>query len=383
MPRRLLTTMVLGAALLTGARAQSHAFLPASFDPANQELADRTPYPVTANSGTRTQVFYGAAEVTSGPVTIVGLALRYDGPLPPTAGPGPFTMQRFVIRGGASDVSQPGSDFAANATRPLTTLVDGPLQFVLDQRTANGSPEPWEPTLTFRFRTPLTFDPATDRWLVFEFVTEGNAGAGRGHGSLDAAVVGGGPTGGSVTRSGLGCAAAPGAAPARLEAVGARRFAGAYDQFAPGTAYSLWATDLAPNQPGVFLSSLSDRVGPGGMALPLRLPGTGCDVFTGSEFALPCTSDASGSVLPFADAGAVPVPPDTALRGLVLHHQYAGVAPAANPLGVVTSDSLAVTLGDFQPTQFPLWMAAHRSSATATTATEVLPMGLAMRLDLQ
>ena len=182
---------------------------------------------------------------------------------------------------------------------------------------------------------------------------------------------------------GQGCGPNQGGPRARIEALGSRPFSGRYETFAPGGGWTIWGTGLAPSSPCVVFLSGSNQIGPGGLPLPFTLPGTTCQIGTGGELSFAATADTSGTLLPYTAGTEFAAPADGSLQGITVYHQIASVAPGANAYGVLTTEVAELTLGTWLPSQRPIWMAANRQSRSARSASEVLPMALAMRLDLQ
>jgi hypothetical protein len=365
MMTRVLPCLCFAAASLS---AQTYLELPATANPAS-ELPQYSLVPLMQPNA-RVQMFYDAAEVGSVPLTLTELALRYDGPVPQVGAPGPFTITRLRIRVGTTAIAMPGADFAANLTQPLALAFDAGWSYLPDN--GSSAPHPWggpNGTLTFPFTTPVPVTVAPGEWLVLDVQMEGNniSSFGFAHAMLDGATTSGGLTNGSAAAFGQGCSAG-GAAPATASAAGL---------FGPGGAHFLSGQNLGASAFVLAVFGLSNTTA--FVPLPFQLPGTTCSLLASTDVTLGTFADAAGTV---SGAQAVPLSlaADPAFSGLVIYEQLASLVPAANPWGIVLSNGVAVTLGNFAPLGRGTYTVQHDADANATFANAVKPFGFAARL---
>lgn len=361
-----ITCLCFAAASLS---AQGFVTLPSTANPA-AELGSYSLLPLTRPDA-RIQVFYDQAEVGSAPFVATELALRYDGPIPAVGVPGPFTITRLQIRLGVSSIVNPGADFAANLTQPLTPVFDGPHTYLPDDGSA--SPHPWGGpggTLTFPFTAPVPITVAAGQWLVVEVQMEGNTLpiSGLAHPMLDGAATTGGFANGSAANYGQGCATGPGVPNATATATGL---------FGPGGAHFLGGQHLGANTIVFAAFGLSDTVA--FVPLPFTLPGTSCSLLTSADVAAVTISDANGAVTG-ANAVVLPLAADPAFSGIMLFEQLVSLVPGANPFDLVFSDAIAVTLGTWTPPGRGTHLVAHDANANAAYANSIRAFGYALRL---
>ena len=351
--------------------AQSYLTLPATAAPSS-ELPNYTLLPLM-QVNSRVQMFYSATEVGSSNFIANQLELRFDGPVPQVGAPGPFLIQRLRIAIGTTAVAMPGARFADNLTTPLQPVFDAPWSFYPDP--GSSSPHPWgapNGSLTFAFQTPAAITIAPGSWLVVDVQMEGNniANFGYSHALLDGANTTGGPVDGQAMNYGQGCSTGGTAPSASISSNGVR---------APGAAMFLTGQNLGANAPVFGIFGLSDTTSTFG-ALPYRLPGTGCDLLTSIDLTTLLVADAAGAITGTQPGAALAVPADPGFIGLGLFAQLAAYAPGLNPLNLVATDGLAISLGSLDPLGRGTYQVANGDSATAPVANSVKPFGYAMRL---
>jgi hypothetical protein len=352
------------------AAAQAYLHLPATDRPATSELLHWSEEPFMRPHA-RMQVFYSAAETGAAAFVANELTLRFDGPIPRVGSPGPFAIQRLKIQIGTTAVAQPASVFAANLTQPLTTVFDGAHSYWPDQGTF--FPEAWgglNGALAFPFAQPVTVAIPNGGWFVVDVTMDNNANDGRTHALLDAARASGGVVAGTATKGALGCSAG-GAGPAEIFADGV---------LAPGGALSLHGTNLGAGSTIATLLGASDTAY-GTLPLPLRLPGTNCDLLVAVDLVVPQTADANGTLPKYAPSTLLPVPPEPAFQNAILHAQHLAIVPAANPpWGLALSDKVRVALGALTPPDRGVWKVANPDASGAAIARVFAADGLAMRI---
>lgn len=359
-------TLSLCTAALT---AQGTIELPSTANPAF-ELSEFSLVPFMQPDA-RVQMFYGANEFATASFVADELALRYDGPIPQVGAPGPFAIQQLIIRIGTTSVAQPGSNFEANLSTPLTEVFNGPWTYGPD--TGSAFPHPWggpSDSLLFPFSTiaPIALNPG--EWLVVDLTMIGNniQQFGFAHAILDGAETTGGIIDGAAANYGTGCAASSGApnATAAVEGI-----------LAPGASHFLVGQDLGSNAVVLGMFGI-DNTSYTGIALPFTLPGTTCPLLTSIDASAVTIADATGAVTG-TDLGLA-LPADPAISGVMLYEQLASIVPAANGFGIVFSDAVAVTLGDWNPLGRQTYSVAHDTDATASHANLLSAFGYAMRL---
>ncbi|MEZ5965719.1 MAG: hypothetical protein R3F56_17930 [Planctomycetota bacterium] len=365
--------LVLATLLAGAASAQNFLYMPASRAPQTQELGSFRIVPLMRPSA-RTQMFYDATEAGSASFLATGLALRYDGPIPPVGAPGPFTIQRLTIAVGTTTRAIPGPDFAANLTQPLTTVFDGPVTYWPDQGTSG--PEPWgaaNDRLNFPFTQPVQIAVPAGGFFVVDLTIDGNGLNGQAHTMLDAALGAGGPVDGIVSNRGVGCSVTTGGTNATISTSGIH---------APGGVHSIWGDALGANSPVFAMIGGSDTTAPFG-PLPLLLPGTACHIYTSSDVMLPLRADGAGSLAPFARGSTVAIPALSLFQGAVLFEQLAAYVPGANPFNLVLSDERVVQLGTLTPISPGFYAVSHGFDAAAPIADDAGPHGYALRVQTQ
>ncbi|MBP8301403.1 MAG: hypothetical protein KA020_13635 [Planctomycetes bacterium] len=351
--------------------AQNYLELPVSATP-SQELQNYSLLPLM-QVNSRVQMFYTATEVGSPTFTANQLEFRFDGPVPQVGAPGPFLIQRLQISIGVSTIAMPGARYADNLTQPLVPVFDGPWSFYPDPGSA--SPHPWgapNGSLTFPFTVPASVTIPNGGWLVVDLVMEGNniANFGYSHALLDGATTTGGVVDGQSMPFGQGCSLGTSQPTATMAVTGTR---------APGAAFFLNATNLAPNSPAFALFGLSNTVGAFG-PLPYNLAGSSCNFLTSIDFSSILLADAAGSITGSQAGASLAVPADPGFAGLNLFAQVASYAPGANPWDVVLTDGTAITLGSIGTLGRGTYLVGNGDSATSPIATSVKPFGFAMRL---
>ena len=313
----------------------------------------------------RVQAFYDFAETGNPLFTADQLSLRFDGPIPQVGAPGPFSITRFQIRVGVSNVAAPTAQFATNLSQPLTTVFDAPISYLPDPGSA--SPHPWggtNDTLTFNFTSPVTIAMAPGDWLVVEMVMEGNdiASFGFSHAIVDGNNASGGLTNGTAAAFGTGCSASVGAPAATCTTSGL---------YGPGGAHFLTGQNLGANTIGVAAFGFTS------FPVGTTLPGTNCGLLVDPQLLVPFLTDAAGAV--GGTTLALSFPADPVFNGGVLYEQLATLVPTANPLGLVTSNAQTVTFGSWTTPTRGFYTVSHDSNATAAFANAVRPFGFAVR----
>ena len=352
------------------APAQSYLHLPASSTPATNELSYWSEEPFM-RPHTRLQVFYSATETGSATFSANELALRFDGPIPKVGASGPFAIQRLKIQIGVTTVAQPASVFSANLSQPLTTVFDGPHSYWPDQGTF--FPEAWgglNGALAFPFAQPVPVVIPAGGWFVIDVTMDNNANDGRTHALLDAARANGGVVPGTATKAALGCGAG-GPAPAEIFAEGV---------LAPGGALSLHGANLGAGAPIATALGASD-VSYGTLPLPLRLPGTTCDLLVSIDLVVPQLADANGTLPQFSASTLLAVPPVPAFTSAVIHAQHVSFVPPLNaPWGVALSDKVTVALGALNPPDKGIWKVANPDASGVGVGRVFAADGLAVRI---
>lgn len=373
--RSVSASFIILAALTTGLAlpAQTYLHLPASLTPATSELPNYSLRPLMQSS-CRVQMFFDATEVGSSSFTMDELSLRYDGPVPQVGSPGPFPIQRFVIKVGTSTVAIPGARFDANVQAPLTTVFDAPWSYLPDP--GSMTPTPWGApgtSLTWAFTAPFAVTIPQGGWLVIEMLMENNGQTSFSHALLDGARATGVVVNGSASNSGMGCGVGTGPA-ATISTTGV---------YAPGSAHFLAGQNLGSGALVFALIGLSNTVSPFG-PLPVQLPGTGCYFYNSFDTYWFMTADSSGTIAPNSQTGALVLAANPVFSGMTLYEQLMSYAPGANPpWDFALSDLRTVALGSLNPPPIGTWAVSHGSSHTAAVADLVEPFGYAVRLKLR
>jgi hypothetical protein len=363
-----------GAALLALLPAQSFP-MPASLNPAQNELPHASPWPLMVRDG-RLQQHFAAAEVGASQLQCRQLELRFDGPAPACAS-ATFTIQRLTVRLGvtARKLDELGSAFAGNLSQPLTTVVQAqPFSFRCDSASVPG-PEPFgggAGELRFPFAQAQTITIPGGGNLVVELATEGNSNLAA-PALVDFAID---PTAfqqdGFTLLGGRGCPPAPNLGGSTLEVAG---------RFVPGGSLSLHGASYPPNAPVLTMLTLAL------FPQPVALPGTNpiCWIYvdpgTGPALVL-LTTDAGGNLSAFREPGTVPIPRDPKLCGAVLYVQNATPVPPStvNLFGANTSNYRTIVLGCPPKPALSAFALVHPSRADAGVAATALPAAVAMRL---
>lgn len=358
--------------LAAAAPAQGFLELPATATP-TAELANYHLRPFM-QTNSRVQMFFDAQELGAVQATLDELSLRFDGPIPQVGAPGPFQIQRLVIRVGVTTVAQPAARFDANLSQPLTTVFDAPWSYLPDPGTA--FPHPWggvSDGLRFPFTAPVTVTVPTGSWLVIEMQMTGNniANFGFSHALVDGVRASGGITGGTTTDYGQGCTNGTATSPATI---------GSSGTYAPGGAHFVSGQNLGANAPVLVMFGLSDTVSPVG-PLPFTLAGTNCDLLTSFDFYLLVQANAAGVIPAEYAPAALVIPADPAFGGVTLFEQLASIVPGANaPWGVVVSNGRRIDLGGLTAPSRGTWTVSHGTAADAAIADKVEAFGYAVRL---
>ena len=370
MQRQLLTVLLLAAT----AAAQNYLYLPAS---TSTNFVEQSSYNLRPfmQTNSRVQMFFSATETGSSQFAASALSLRYDGPIPQVGAPGPFTVQRLRVRVGTTQTSQPTASFNGNLTQALTTVYDGVFTYLPDPGSA--FPHPWEApgtSLRIPFSAPLSISVPTGGWLVVDLQMEGNniANFGFSHAIVDGFMTTGGATNGTAVNFGQGCSVSPTSPSATISTTGTH---------APGAAHFVAGQNLGANTIALMVlsgSNTNSQFGP----LPFNLPSTGCNLYTDIDLNFVMFTDASGSIAPNTQMGAVSVPADPAFAGVTIYEQFVSLVSAANPYGFVLSDARAITLGTFTSPGIGVYTVSHGADANAAVADKVEPFGYAVRLQL-
>jgi len=360
---------------LLASAAAAQPSLPGSLGPNNADLNADASAPLMG-SGSRIQQLYELTEIGgsgSRPLTIGGVALRFDGP---SGGPLAVShrIDRLTIRIGAThrSVDQVGAVFDGNLTQPLQTALDVvDYRWVSDARSVAG-PEPWGgpgDQLRFRFPQPVEVTVPVGGSFVLELVTRGNSNPiGGDTARLDcshelAAVV----RPGWEWSSGAGCGFNDFGEQASLATLG---------QYEPGTAFFTAGAGYTPGAPVfTFLTS-------GLLPLVWFIPGTpACWLYVD-----PSTGFISNSTTANAKGeagGGIPIPRSPVMSGAKLYVQNVGLVRPnqTNPAGVVASNYRTVEVGETAPPMVRAWHASSDRGPDEDLATLSRAGGLALRLE--
>lgn len=357
------------ALLVPAALAQSYVYLPASANPANQELNSYSFVPFMQPSG-KVQFFYKASEVGASSFVAREIAFRYDGPTPKVGVPGPFSIARLRIEVGTTNVAQPGAEFERNLTSPLAKAFEQSVSFMPDSGSA--TPDVWGGpgnSLAFPFANPVPVTIPSNGWFVVQLTLEANTNRGLAHAIVDAQKYVG-IVDGSATSNGIGCTDGVSSSPALILTSGT---------YAPGSAHSIHGSGLGANAPVLTMIGASDQVY-GGIPLPFTLPGTSCTAYASYDFTLGQVADVTGAILPQSASSFLAIPADPALSGAMLFEQHVSLVAGANTYGVVMSDKRNIVLGSYTPPTNGVWYVANGDSATAPAATLADALGFALRI---
>ena len=355
--------------LASSALAQSYVYLPASANPAAQELNSYSFVPFMQPSG-KVQFFYKASEVGASTFLAREIAFRYDGPTPKVGVPGPFTIARLRIEIGTTTVLLPGAEFEKNLTTPLSKAFEQSVSFLPDSSSA--TPDIWGGPgggMAFPFASPVAVVIPANAWFVVQLTLEANTNRGLAHAILDAQKYQG-IVDGSATSNGIGCTAGISSSPALILTSGT---------YAPGSAHSIYGSSLGANAPVLTMIGASDQVY-GGVPLPYTLPGTNCSAYASFDFTIGQFADITGAILPQSASSFLTIPADPAFSGAQLFEQHVALVPSANSYGIVMSDKRNVVLGSYSPPVNGVWYVANGDSATAPAATLADALGFALRI---
>ena len=238
-------------------------------------------------------------------------------------------------------------------------------------------PEPWGGPggqLVLALGAPITVALSPGSCLALDLTVDGNDHNGAAASYLDFDLDNSGAMmPGFALSNGTGCPAAPAAPSSVLQTQGL---------YAPGTSFSVFGSDYAPNMPVVTF--VTARL----LAQRIALAGTSptcwfyLDLASGNPLLIEVAS-ATGSISPGNPDGLLPVPRNPVFCGGVLYLQNVSpITPnAGNPLGVNTSNYRTILLGctGTPPTQ--AWFAGHTRSSASPVALTASFGALAVRLD--
>ena len=335
-----LVAMALGSA---SALAQGALPLPPSH--LTYEGTAATNIPFGRSTPTRVQYVYGAS-LFSGPVVLTGVQLRPDGGASPV---GKLVDCEISLSTAPGPLTGLSAQFAANRGADQLTVLPRQL-LALPGQSAGATPSPFLPAVTFA--TPFAFDPAGGD-LVLEVVVYGQP---PGAYSLDATFVCTSPL---VPVGPLSCLQSNGY-PLGVES--------ATTGVQWGRPWVVRAFDASPGSVVLLALGNQESGSWGGMQLPQDLGVVGAGgCFLSIDVAASFFSSAAGDgsvTFPFQ------LPNNPQLLGKWLRFQAAAVDPAANALGVVTSQAQKVQVCGWEPVG-RVWS----SGVSATTGT--VEIGLA------
>ena len=360
---------VMLALLASPALAQSYLYLPASASPANQELNSYSFVPFMQPSG-KVQFFYKSSEVGASLFMVRELAFRYDGPTPKVGVPGPFTIARLRIDVGSTAVARPGAEFEKNLTTPLTKAFEQAISFMPDSGSA--TPDVWgtpSGSLAFPFANPVQVTIPTNGWFVVQLTLEANTNRGLAHAIVDAQKYTG-IVDGSATSNGIGCTDGVSTSPALILTSGT---------YAPGSAHSIYGSNLGSNAPVLTMIGASDQ-NYAGLNLPFTLPGTTCTAYASFDFMMAQNADITGAILAQSASSFLTIPADPAFSGAMLFEQHVALVAGANTYGLVMSDKRNIVLGTYTAPVNGTWFVGNGDSATAPAATLADALGFALRV---
>lgn len=345
--RRFVAFVLLAASL----GAQGSLWLPASH--ASLEGSSSTNVPFGRSTPTRVQYVYDAM-LFAGPVTITGVRFRLDGG---ASAPAKVVDCEFRMSTLPSSLVGIGVDFAANRGADESVVLPRQL-LTLPAQAAAATPNPLLAEIPFA--TPFPFDPAQGG-LVLEIVVHGQP---PGAYSLDVTWVCDSP---EVAIGPLSC---PGSNGLPLRAVN-------------GTTQVIWGRpwiaqvlDAVPgNLVLLALGSIESGVW-AGMVLPQDLApvgAAGCfvSIDAGALWLAVAAPDGSAQ-FPFT------IPNEPRLIGEWIRFQGASFDPAANVLGLVTSQAQKVQVCGWEPVA-RLWA----STITAAFGTREIGLGAVVQLTVQ
>ena len=318
----LLSSLIASVLLAGGVRAQAAVPVPASH--LTKEGAASTNVPFGRSTPTRVQYVYDAS-LFSGPVTITGVQLR------PDAG-GAVSSKLVDCEVSMSTLPQPlvalSQQFAQN--RGADEVVVLPRQILtLPAQGAGASPASFLPALSFS--TPFAYDPSAGG-LVLEVVVYGQP---PGAYAVDVTYVCSSPL---VPVGPMSCAQSNGL-PLGVES--------ATTGVQWGRPWVVRAYDAVPGNLVVLALGNQETGSWAGMQLPQDLAvagASGCflSIDIAASFYNPAAGDGTVTY-PFM------IPNNPQLLGEWLRFQAAALDPAANPLGLVTSQAQKVQVCGWEP----------------------------------
>ena len=319
---RVIAYICTGALLCSNAMAQTKRVIPASV--ANVDGNSSTPYFSGYGAGRVQQVII-ANRLAKNIAIIRELALRGDGS-PMTAQPGrSFTNTKFWMGYTTVTPSSMSSNFAKNRTSKLTLMFTGNLNLPA----LNTTSRPFN--IVWKLPAPWTFMPKTGN-LLLEWEVPGQATKSRYF--LDAHV--GKSTAGSCSTFGSkGSFAKPENYTVTCPSPQAMN---------PGGKLEFMTASFSKQYPAIVAWGFSNKqFGP--IKLPFDLktlgaPGNFLNVSIDLAFPLIMRIGRGG----FEARAALPIPNDPIVRGLTLYTQGIFVDTAANQLGLVFSEGLAMTI---------------------------------------
>lgn len=371
---------LLGLCLAGTLSAQSYLYMPASTNTNTTELNSSSNVPFMRTSA-RVAVFYNATEAGQSSFLAKGIALRHDGPSV-TVNPTTWVVTNLKIDVGVTSVplSKYGAVYAEALSGPLTTVFNAGLNFTSDQINSP-TQEPWGGNaneFNFPFATPVPIAIPSGGSFVVDVSIVGNTNNFIANGRLDRHAGTGGIIAleGSQASVGTGCPAAPAALPATCVVTNA-------NGFGPSASYTISGLNLGANAPVLTIIGF-DNTNYLGIPLPFTIPGTTCTLYESMDFFMLQTASATGAVTAWTAPSMLAIPTDPSLNGATLYHQNASfVAPfAGNPLGVVLSNGVAVTLASYKTPDIGLWLMTHVFDAASPIANNSAVGALALRVEI-
>jgi hypothetical protein len=371
---------LLGLCLAGTLSAQSYLYMPATTNTNTTELNSASNVPFMRTSS-RVTVFYDATQAGQPTFLAKGISFRHDGPsfhINTTT----WVVTNLTIGVGVTSVPQGqfGVYYSQALSQPLTTVFNGGLNFTTDQINTP-TQEPWggnNNEFTFPFATPVPIAIPTNGSFVLDMTLVGNTNNFIANGRLDRHAGTGGIviTDGSSASVGTGC-------PASATGAAATCLATSANGFGPSASYTVSGANLGANSPVLTIIGFSNTSYLG-IPLPFAVPNTTCTLYQSIDFTMPQVANAAGSVVAWTSASMVGIPTDPSLNGGTIYHQnLALVAPfAGNPLGVVLSNGVAVTLGKYTTPDIGLWLMTHVFDATSPIANNSAVGAFALRVEI-